>query len=226
MLEICKLTFFRCLFSLNNNYFLDPITEENREREYSKYLKAKTERFSQKQVEDLRELKKNILMKSMKYGTVGRSAKRNSMRLTDEQVLTISSMLPDVVIHNAYDYKMRKFTAAIFVADISGFTELSKKFQNFENGASKLSIVLNFYLGSMVQEILSHGGDVFKYAGDAFIAMFRANNELGLQDAIHRAINASLIIQKNCTNYLTEVGGVLLNGLLQILLFLTVNINY
>lgn len=162
-------------------------------------------------------MKNNLLLKCNKNAarvTIGSATERSSMQLTDEQVQTISSMLPDEVIHSAYDYKIRKFSAAVFSADISGFTDLSEKFQSFENGASKLSMVLNSYLGSMVQEIMSHGGDIIKYAGDAFLAMFRAENELGLQEAIHKAINASIIIQKNCTNYRTEVGDVVLNGLL------------
>jgi len=96
-------------------------------------------------------------------------------------------------------------------ADISGFTELSEKYQNLENGASKLSAVLNFYLGIMVQEILSHDGDIIKYAGDAFIATFRKENQMSIQNSIHNAIDTAIIIQKNCRNFLTEVN-VTLNG--------------
>lgn len=121
-------------------------------------------------------------------------------------------MLPDEVIHHPGDYKVRKFEAAVLFADISGFTDLSEKYQTFDNGASKLSQVLNFYLGSMVQEILSHGGDIIKYAGDAFLAIFRAENELKMQEAIQQAIDTALIIQKNCSNYRTEVAGLTLNG--------------
>lgn len=121
-------------------------------------------------------------------------------------------MLPDEIMRNPMESAIRKIEAAVLFADISGFTDLSDKYQNFDNGASKLSMVLNFYLGSMVQEIISHGGDIIKYAGDAFIAIFRAEDELNLQDPVHRAIDASLIIQKSCSNYQTEIGGVVLNG--------------
>lgn len=64
----------------------------------------------------------------------------------------------------------------------------------------------------MVQEILSNGGDVIKYAGDAFLAIFKVQNEVSMQVAIHKSIDTALIIQKNCTNYLTEVG-ITLNGM-------------
>lgn len=63
----------------------------------------------------------------------------------------------------------------------------------------------------MVQEILSNDGDVIKYAGDAILAIFKVQNEVSMQSAIHNAIDTALIIQKNCRNYVTEVG-VTLNG--------------
>lgn len=160
-------------------------------------------------VQELTRIRKNLLLKSNKNVSRFTIGARSSVRLTDDQVQAITSMLPDEV-NNHHDYNIRKFEAAVLFADISGFTDLSDKYQSFENGASKLSIVLNFYLGSMVQEILSHNGDIIKYAGDAFLAIFPAGNDL--QDAIHRAIHASIIVQKNCSNYRTEVGGVTLNG--------------
>lgn len=137
---------------------------------------------------------------------------RNSLRLTDEQVKTIASLLPDEVIHHTGEREVRQYEASVLFADVSGFTDLSEKYQTLENGASKLSMVLNFYLGTMVQEILSHGGDIIKYAGDAFIATFRAENELTMQEAIHRALDSALIIQKNCSNFQTDFANVTLNG--------------
>jgi class 3 adenylate cyclase len=123
----------------------------------------------------------------------------------------IASLIPDEVLLNSADYQIRQFEAAVLFADISGFTELSEKYQNLENGASKLSAVLNFYLGIMVQEILSHDGDIIKYAGDAFIATFRKDNQMSIQNSIHNAIDTAIIIQKNCRNFSTEVN-VTLNG--------------
>lgn len=109
---------------------------------------------------------------------------------------------------------MRSFEAAVLFADVSGFTDLSDKYQNVENGASKLSMVLNFYLGIMVQEILSHGGDIIKYAGDAFIALFRHDKNMSMQNSVQNALDTAIIIQNNCRDYLTEVG-VILNGKLK-----------
>lgn len=96
-------------------------------------------------IEELYRLKRNLLLKSNKN-----VHRQSSLLLSDEQVATILSMLPDEVICNPSSYKMRSFEAAVVFADVSGFTDLSEKYQRVENGASKLSTVLNFYLGTMV----------------------------------------------------------------------------
>lgn len=166
-------------------------------------------------VEELNRIKKSILFKGNKNMNRFTIAPH-----TDEQLKTVATMLPDEVLCHTSNYKSRNFEAAVFFADISGFTDLSDKYQSLENGASKLSTVINFYLGSMVQEILSHDGDIIKYAGDAFLAIFRADKEGSLQTAIHKALDTALIIQKNCSNYLTEIG-ITLNGELLVKLYFT-----
>lgn len=165
-------------------------------------------------LETLNHIKKNLLLNSNKNASKFMSRSRNSVRNQYEELEKIKimgSMLPDELLHHAGDYKPRDFEAVVFFADISGFTDLSDKYQKFDNGASKLTIVLNFYLGSMVQEILSHGGDIIKYSGDAFLAMFKVNSDMSIQEATQKAIETAIVIQKNCRNYRTDVG-VVLNG--------------
>ena len=183
--------------------------ESNRLEKFKRRQKTSKYQSSDAFVENLFELKRNLLLKSenASRGTIG-----GRKSLSEDQLKMIMSMLPDEIIRNTGDSELRRFEAAVLFADISGFTDLSDKFQNFENAASKLSMVLNCYLGTMVQEILSRGGDIIKYAGDAFIAIFRSEDELIFQEAIHRAIDSALIIQKSCSNYKTEIGGVTLNG--------------
>ncbi|XP_058818168.1 adenylate cyclase type 10-like isoform X3 [Topomyia yanbarensis] len=119
----------------------------------------------------------------------------------------ISSMIPDEVLWNAEDYRPHRFMTAMMFADVSGFTDLSEKFnQPGKGGASKLSQVLNSYLGAMVQEILSHGGDILKFSGDAFLVLFKVTSSVSLPDATHRAIDTAIIIQKSFGAYETEVG--------------------
>ncbi|XP_065092856.1 adenylate cyclase type 10-like [Ochlerotatus camptorhynchus] len=119
----------------------------------------------------------------------------------------ISSMIPDEVLCSARDYRPRKFMTAMMFADVSGFTDLSEKFnQPGKGGASKLSQVLNSYLGAMVQEILSHGGDILKFSGDAFLVLFKETSSVSMADATHRAIDTAIVIQKSFGAYETEVG--------------------
>lgn len=66
--------------------------------------------------------------------------------------------------------------------------------------------MLNAYLGAMVQEILSHGGDILKFSGDAFLVLFKETSSVSLQDATHRAIDTAIIIQRSFGAYKTEVG--------------------
>ncbi|XP_023310586.1 adenylate cyclase type 10-like [Anoplophora glabripennis] len=89
---------------------------------------------------------------------------------------------------------------------ISGFTDLCEKYnKSGKGGPSRLTQVLNNYIGAMVQEILSHGGDVLKFSGDAFIALWKVSDQLSMRDAVHEAIDCSLVIQKSYGSYRTDV---------------------
>lgn len=57
-----------------------------------------------------------------------------------------------------------------------------------------------------MQEILSHGGDILKFSGDAFLVQFKVTSAVSLSDATHRAIDTAIIIQKSFGVYETEVG--------------------
>lgn len=68
----------------------------------------------------------------------------------------------------------------------------------------------------MIQEILSHGGDVLKFSGDAFLVMFKVTQSASLNDAINEAIDTSIIIQKSYGEYKTDVGVTLKGKIYQI----------
>lgn len=70
----------------------------------------------------------------------------------------------------------------------------------------------------MVQEILSNGGDIIKYSGDAFLCIFKVSAEVSMQEALHKSIDTAVVIQKNCRNFQTDVG-VILNGKLWMEIF-------
>lgn len=93
---------------------------------------------------------------------------------------------------------------------LQGFTNLCEKYTSFgRGGPSRLTKVLNSYIGAMVQEILTHDGDVLKFSGDAFLSMWKKTGKLSMQDLVHNAIDCGLIIQKNYGTFTTDVGVVL-----------------
>lgn len=58
----------------------------------------------------------------------------------------------------------------------------------------------------MVQEIMSYNGDVLKFSGDAFLAMWKSGINNSMQDAVHDALDCALVIQKSYGTYETDVG--------------------
>lgn len=94
----------------------------------------------------------------------------------------------------------------------AGFTDLSEKYSKTGGGSSRLTQVLNDYIGGMVQEILSRNGDIFKFSGDAFLALWKITPSLSIPDAIHQALDSALMIQENLGVYRTDVG-VIIKGL-------------
>lgn len=126
------------------------------------------------------------------------------------QLRILASMLPDEIILHQEDNDPRQFEAAIMISDVSGFTDLSEKYNKMgKGGASMLSAVLNAYMGTMIQEILSQGGDVLKFSGDAYMAIFKVSANISMQDAVHKALDTALTIQKSCGQYLTDTDVVL-----------------
>lgn len=89
----------------------------------------------------------------------------------------------------------------------AGFTDLTEKYtKTGVGGPSKLSETLNSYIGAMVQEILSHNGDVVKFSGDAFIAMWKLQKGMLMRDIATEAMMTACIIQKHFGTYDTDVG--------------------
>ncbi|XP_018579406.1 adenylate cyclase type 10-like [Anoplophora glabripennis] len=118
----------------------------------------------------------------------------------------LASLVPDEIIYNIGDYSKRDFDACLLFGDVSGFTDLCEKYnKSGKGGPSRLTQVLNNYIGAMVQEIMSHGGDVLNFSGDAFIALWKVTDQVSMRDAVHEAIDCSLVIQKTYGTYQTDV---------------------
>lgn len=58
----------------------------------------------------------------------------------------------------------------------------------------------------MVQEILSHKGDVLKFSGDAFIVMWKVQDGMVMRDVAAEAMQTACVIQKHFGTYETDVG--------------------
>lgn len=75
-----------------------------------------------------------------------------------------------------------------------------------KGGPSRLTQVLNNYIGAMVQDIISSNGDVLKFSGDAFLALWKSSENVPMTSAVHSAINCALNIQKTHGILKTDVG--------------------
>lgn len=92
-----------------------------------------------------------------------------------------------------------RFQAAVLFADITGFTPLTERLgQRGLVGAEELSHILKDYFGPLTHLIHEHGGDVVKFAGDALLAVWQADD---LSEAIMRAAQCALEIQAKLHNY-------------------------
>lgn len=58
----------------------------------------------------------------------------------------------------------------------------------------------------MVQEILSHNGDVLKFSGDAFIVMWKLQEGMIMRDIAIEAMQTACVIQKHFGVYKTDIG--------------------
>ncbi|CAL1681643.1 unnamed protein product [Lasius platythorax] len=116
-------------------------------------------------------------------------------------------MCPDEVLDHYDNYETREYYTTLLLGDVSGFTDLTEKYtKTGVGGPSKLSETLNSYIGAMVQEILSHNGDVVKFSGDAFIVMWKLQEGMFMRDIATEAMQTACVIQKHFGTYDTDVG--------------------
>ncbi|XP_063977452.1 uncharacterized protein LOC135162667 [Diachasmimorpha longicaudata] len=138
------------------------------------------------------------------------SVKRNrtsALVRIEKHTEIFATMCPDEILEFYGDYGTRAYYTTLMLGDVSGFTELTEKYTNSgKGGPSKLTETLNSYIGPMVQEILSHHGDVLKFSGDAFIVMWKLHEGTVMRDLASEAVQTACIIQKHFGKYETDVG--------------------
>ncbi|CAK1593969.1 unnamed protein product [Parnassius mnemosyne] len=131
------------------------------------------------------------------------------VHLSRKQTLILATMVPDeILLLEKFEEKAepKRFVGVLLMADVSGYTALSERYSNTGRGGTyRLTVTLNTYLGSLIEVIYTHGGDILKFAGDAFLALWKTNNRTYLNHTIHTAITCALIIQHSFGSYETDV---------------------
>jgi class 3 adenylate cyclase len=124
----------------------------------------------------------------------------------------IQAHIPDIVLNNLNDLIDQKGnilipnehvynrTTLLFL-DVSGFTSLTEQYSNDAHlGIDQLTHTLNSYFDKLVSEILIHNGDIYKFAGDAILALW--TNEI---HGPEQALKCALYLQEKCGAYETDV---------------------
>jgi class 3 adenylate cyclase len=89
---------------------------------------------------------------------------------------------------------VERFPAAVLIADLSGFTALTEHLaQHSPAGAEELTRILDLYFGQLVGVVMSHGGDVVKFAGDGLLALWYG--PAPLRELTQRAVQCGLAVQ-------------------------------
>lgn len=98
--------------------------------------------------------------------------------------------------------------AAVFFADIKGFTAITEKLaEQGPAGAEELTHLLNTFFGQIIDVVHEHGGDVIKFAGDALLAIWQPEQiEEDLTALTHRAAQCALAVQEAIQNKRNEEG--------------------
>lgn len=87
-----------------------------------------------------------------------------------------------------------RFPAAVLFADLSGFTALTEHLtRHSPAGAEQLTGILDLYFGHLVGVVMSHGGDVMKFAGDGLLALWYGDEPLAA--LTQRAVQCALAVQ-------------------------------
>jgi class 3 adenylate cyclase len=94
----------------------------------------------------------------------------------DDMVQSTGSIEHQLLITRPSLPHSRERESALLFVDINGFTKLSTMLD-----VESFSKVINSYFEMIVTEVISHGGDILKFAGDAFFAEWRVTDENGSQ---------------------------------------------
>ena len=119
----------------------------------------------------------------------------------------ISSFLPRYVLqrlieeHQPRQPLAEDQLATVLFADFSGFSRLSEQFAYDQTTILEyISDVLNDSFSQLIDTVIAHGGDVVKFAGDALIAIWMADDLDQLTQNTQLAAQCGLAIQASFNN--------------------------
>eukprot|EP01117_Protostelium_nocturnum_P007576 TRINITY_DN2712_c0_g1_i3.p1 TRINITY_DN2712_c0_g1~~TRINITY_DN2712_c0_g1_i3.p1 ORF type:complete len:1050 (-),score=272.70 TRINITY_DN2712_c0_g1_i3:36-3185(-) len=108
----------------------------------------------------------------------------------------------------------KQFKGTLLFTDLTNFTSISERMSSLgAAGVEMLAKHLNNYFGQIIEMISSHGGELYKFAGDALISVFsedafpmagKSQDEI-FTDLTLRAVQCGLEIQSKLGKYLISM---------------------
>lgn len=82
---------------------------------------------------------------------------------------------------------------AVLILDVSGFTALSEDANQRlgSEGVERFSLAMSSFFAVMIELIAAHDGDVDCFAGDAVLVVFQDTGNVGISEAVHRALSCA-----------------------------------
>ncbi len=124
----------------------------------------------------------------------------------DELVGTLASYVPILILDQLsqdtnpiQQPRADRYSAAVVFIDISGFTTLTEQFMQSDSaGLEELTQILNTNFGHIIDLVHRYGGDVFKFAGDALLAVWVTDSRPEtLPPQVLHAAQCALAIQES-----------------------------
>ena len=92
--------------------------------------------------------------------------------------------------------------AAILFCDIAGFSKLTDKITSQKMGGIDLLVeILDAYIGLMVDMIMDHDGDIVKFAGDAFFAIWPVSKSNNMEKVLAQAMKCGLELKEKANRF-------------------------
>lgn len=107
----------------------------------------------------------------------------------DKYISSLLSFIPkNVVKYRILSKKEDMFTGIFLFADISGFTAMSENLSKLgKEGAEEVNRIINNFFSPLINIVYKYSGDIVYFAGDAFLAYFKGEDESNKKNAISAA---------------------------------------